>query len=48
MIPFHDENETQRTPVVTLALIAGCVLAWMGVQGAGSVTTGVRWVSFSS
>lgn len=36
MIPFHDENETQRTPVVTLALIAGCVLAWMGVQGAGS------------
>jgi membrane associated rhomboid family serine protease len=35
VIPYHDENETQRTPYVTLALIALCVLAWVFVQGAG-------------
>jgi membrane associated rhomboid family serine protease len=36
MIPYHDENETQRTPLVTLALIAACVAAWVLVQGAGA------------
>ncbi|RPI54969.1 MAG: rhomboid family intramembrane serine protease [Acidobacteria bacterium] len=36
MFPYHDENETQRTPIVTMALIALNVLAWIGVQGAGS------------
>ncbi len=36
MFPYHDENETQRTPLVTLALIAACVLAWVVVQGAGT------------
>lgn len=36
MIPYHDENETQRTPVVTLALIAACSAAWLFVQGAGA------------
>lgn len=36
MIPFHDENETQRTPVVTLALIATCAVTWLSVQGAGA------------
>ena len=36
MFPYHDENETQRTPYVTLALIAANVFAWLGVQGAGS------------
>ncbi|MEI9812019.1 MAG: rhomboid family intramembrane serine protease [Acidobacteriota bacterium] len=36
MFPYHDENETERTPVVTLAIIALCVLAWVGWQGAGS------------
>src|SRR5262245_32993809 len=36
MFPYHDENETQRTPVVTLALIAICVLVWVLVQGAGA------------
>ena len=36
MIPYHDENETQRTPYVTLALIGACVLAWLLVQGAGA------------
>ncbi len=37
MIPYHDENETQRTPYVTLALIAIGVLAWLFVQGAGAM-----------
>ena len=36
MFPYHDENETQRTPYVTLALIAITVLVWLFVQGAGS------------
>ncbi len=36
MIPYHDENATQRTAYVTLALIALCVLAWLFVQGAGA------------
>ena len=35
MIPYHDENQTQRTPYVTFALIAASVLAWVFVQGAG-------------
>jgi len=37
MIPYHDENETQRTAVVTLAIIAMCTLTWIVVQGAGSM-----------
>jgi len=37
MIPYHDENETQRTAVVTLTLIAMCVLMWLVVQGAGAM-----------
>ena len=36
MFPYHDENETQRTPVVTMALIAVNVLVWIGVQGGGA------------
>ena len=36
MFPYHDENVTQRTPVVTMAIIAACVLAWLFVQGAGA------------
>jgi len=36
MIPYHDENETQRPAYVTMAIIAACVLAWLLVQGAGS------------
>lgn len=35
VIPYRDENETVRTPVVTLAFIACNVLAWFFVQGAG-------------
>jgi membrane associated rhomboid family serine protease len=36
VIPYRDENETIRTPVVTFALIAANVLVWFLVQGAGS------------
>ncbi|MBF8300849.1 MAG: Rhomboid family protein [Acidobacteria bacterium] len=36
MFPYHDENETQRTPYVTMALIALSTLAWLLVQGAGA------------
>jgi membrane associated rhomboid family serine protease len=36
VFPYHDENATQRTPVITIALIASCVAAWILVQGAGT------------
>ena len=36
MFPYHDENETQRTPYVTFVLIAVNVLAWLLVQGGGA------------
>ncbi len=36
MFPFHDENATQRTPVITITLIVLNVLAWLLVQGAGT------------
>jgi membrane associated rhomboid family serine protease len=36
MIPYHDENATQRTPLVTFALIGANVLVWLLIQGAGS------------
>ena len=36
MIPYHDENETQRPALVTLALIGLCVSAWAFVQRLGS------------
>jgi membrane associated rhomboid family serine protease len=36
VFPYHDENETQRTPYVTIGIIAACSLAWLGYQGAGS------------
>lgn len=36
MIPYHDENETRRTPVITMILIAACVITWIFVQGAGA------------
>ena len=37
MFPYHDENETQRTAVVTIGIIAACVVAWLLVQGAGAM-----------
>ena len=36
MFPYRDENETQRTPYITLVVIAINVLAWVFVQGAGA------------
>lgn len=36
MFPYHDENETQRFPIVTVALIAANVGAWVLLQGAGA------------
>ena len=36
MFPYHDENQTQRTPIVTLLLIGASVLSWLGLQGAGA------------
>jgi membrane associated rhomboid family serine protease len=35
VIPYRDENATVRTPVITFALIALNVLAWVLIQGAG-------------
>src|SRR5215470_11762029 len=36
MFPYRDENQTQRTAVVTLLLIAVNVLTWLFVEGAGA------------
>ena len=36
VIPYHDENKTQRPAYVTLALIGLNVATWLFVQGAGS------------
>jgi membrane associated rhomboid family serine protease len=36
VFPYHDENETQRTPYVTFGLIGLNVATWLLVQGAGS------------
>ena len=39
MFPYHDENETQRTAIVTLAIIGACVAAWVLWQGMGADPT---------
>jgi membrane associated rhomboid family serine protease len=44
VFPYHDENQTQRTPIVTVALIALSVLAWLFVQGAGATVPLARSV----
>jgi membrane associated rhomboid family serine protease len=36
MIPYRDENETQRPAVITATIIGLNVLAWLFVQGAGA------------
>jgi membrane associated rhomboid family serine protease len=36
MIPYRDENETQRAAIVTGAVIGFNVLSWLLVQGAGA------------
>ena len=35
VIPYHDENQTVRTPYVTFVLIAANIVMWVFVQGAG-------------
>ena len=44
MFPYHDENETQRTPYVTMALIAMNAIMWLLVQGAGEAMALARSV----
>jgi membrane associated rhomboid family serine protease len=44
VIPYHDENQTQRTPIMTIALIAITTLTWIVVQGAGSALAVARSV----
>mgnify|MGYP001577601750 CR=1 FL=1 len=36
MIPLHDDNPTEIVPVVTVAFIAACVLAFLWQMGLGS------------
>jgi len=36
VFPYRDENETQRTPYITIAIIVLNVLVWLFIQGAGS------------
>jgi membrane associated rhomboid family serine protease len=36
MIPYRDENETLRTPIVTIIIIGLNVIVWLLVQGAGT------------
>ena len=36
MFPYRDENRTQRTPLVTILLIALNVLVWLVIEGAGT------------
>jgi membrane associated rhomboid family serine protease len=44
MIPYHDENATQRAPYITFALIGTNVLVWLLIQGAGSTLALARSV----
>ena len=36
MFPYHDENETELAPFVTITIIALNLLVWFVLQGAGS------------
>ena len=44
MFPYHDENETRRTPIVTYLIIAVNVLVWIVIQGAGTMLALARSV----
>jgi len=44
MFPYHDENQTLRTPIVTIGIIASCVAAWVLVQGAGAEVAAAKSV----
>jgi membrane associated rhomboid family serine protease len=36
VIPYHDENATVRTPIITFLFLAANIAAWFGLQGAGA------------
>jgi membrane associated rhomboid family serine protease len=36
MFPYRDENQTQRTPYITVLIIALNVLVWIAIEGAGA------------
>jgi membrane associated rhomboid family serine protease len=36
VLPYHDDNKTQRTPFITFLLIALCAATWLFLQGAGA------------
>jgi rhomboid family protein len=36
MFPYRDENQTLRTPLATMAIIALNLLVWLFIQGAGT------------
>src|SRR3970040_825910 len=38
MFPYRDENQTQRTPFITIAVIALNVLVWLLIQGGGATS----------
>lgn len=44
MFPYRDENETQRTAIITATIVALNVFAWLFVQGAGGTTALARSV----
>ncbi|MGQ0732316.1 MAG: rhomboid family intramembrane serine protease [Acidobacteriota bacterium] len=44
MIPYHDENATQRPAYVTVGIIALCVASWLFLQGAGGTLALARSV----
>jgi membrane associated rhomboid family serine protease len=44
MFPYHDENETERTAYLTVAIIGLDVLVWLLVQGAGTTLALARSV----
>src|SRR6185436_20468449 len=35
MFPYRDENETRRTPYITIALVAACGCVWILLQHGG-------------
>jgi membrane associated rhomboid family serine protease len=44
MLPYHDENATQRTAYATFAIIGLNALAWIAIQGAGAAVPLARSV----
>jgi membrane associated rhomboid family serine protease len=44
MLPYHDENQTQRAAIVTVGLIGLNVLSWVMIQGAGATLPLLRSV----